>query len=39
VREKEVKLAILMEYEQRVIIGFLLKEGSDALQIAERLRA
>jgi hypothetical protein len=36
---KDVTLAILMEYEQRVIIKFLFNEGPDARQIAERLRA
>jgi hypothetical protein len=28
-----------MEYDQRVIITFLLKEGADARDIAERLQA
>jgi hypothetical protein len=36
---KDVTLAILMEYEHRVIIKFLFNEGADARQIAERLRA
>jgi hypothetical protein len=36
---KDVTLAILMEYEQSVIIKFLFSEGDDARQIAERLRA
>jgi transposase len=36
---KDVTLAILMEYEQRVIIRFLFNEGVDARQIADRLRA
>jgi hypothetical protein len=35
---KDVTLAILMEYEQRVIIQFLFNKEADALQIAERLR-
>jgi hypothetical protein len=36
---KDVTLAILMEYEQHVIIKFLFNEGASARQIAERLRA
>jgi hypothetical protein len=36
---KDVTLAILMEYEQRVVIQFLFNEGADVGQIAERLRA
>jgi hypothetical protein len=36
---KDVTLAILMEYEQRVIIKFLFNRPADARQIAERLRA
>jgi hypothetical protein len=36
---KSVTLAVLIEYEQRVIIKFLFNEGDDARQIAERLRA
>jgi hypothetical protein len=36
---KNVTFAILMEYEQRVIIKILFNEGADARQIAERLRA
>jgi transposase len=36
---KNVTLAILMEYGQRVIIKFLFNEGADARQIAQRLRA
>jgi hypothetical protein len=36
---KDVTLAILIEYEQRVIVKFLFNEGADAGQIAERLRA
>jgi transposase len=35
----DVKLDILMEYEQGVIVRFLLNEGSDTRQIAEGLRA
>jgi transposase len=36
---KDVTLAILMEYGQRVIIKFLFNKGADARQIAEGLRA
>jgi hypothetical protein len=36
---KDVPLAILMEYEQGVIIKFLFNQGADARQIAKRLRA
>jgi hypothetical protein len=36
---KDVTFAILIVDEQRVIIKFLFKEGADARQIAERLRA
>jgi hypothetical protein len=36
---KDVTLAILMEYEQRVIIKFRFNEGANARQITERLRA
>jgi hypothetical protein len=35
---KEVKIVIRMEYEQRMIVRFLLKERFDALQIAEELK-
>jgi hypothetical protein len=36
---KDVTLAILMEYEQRLSIKFLFNEGADAHQITEGLRA
>jgi hypothetical protein len=36
---KDVTLAVLMEYEQRVIIKFLFNEGVDARQMAQKLRA
>jgi hypothetical protein len=36
---KDITLAILMEYEQRVIIKLIFNKGADARQIAERLRA
>jgi hypothetical protein len=36
---KDVPLAILMEYEQRLIIKFRFNKGADARQIAEKLRA
>jgi hypothetical protein len=36
---KDVTLAILMEYEQCVIIKCLFNKVADAPQIAERLRA
>jgi hypothetical protein len=36
---KDITLASLTEYEQRVIIKFLFNEGFDARQIVERLRA
>jgi hypothetical protein len=36
---KDITLAILTEYEQRVIITFLFNEEADAHQIAEKLKA
>jgi hypothetical protein len=36
---KDVTLAVLMGYEQRVVIKFLFNKRVDARQIAEKLRA